>query len=101
MVQATVKLTGIDGVLSTLKALPAEVVSKRGGPDKTALRKGALVILREAKLNLAHATDNLTQDGSESTGLLLKSLIATRGKPPPGQNGERYLIRFKKLKYQR
>lgn len=95
------KLTGVDGVLDMLKSLPAEVVSKRGGPVKSALRKGALVIAREAALNLAHNTQNLTQDGSESTGLLARSVIATRGKPPPDQNGERYLVRLKKVAYMR
>ena len=33
------KLQGVDGVLATLQSLPAEVVSKRGGPVKAALRK--------------------------------------------------------------
>lgn len=97
---ATVKISGLDGVLDTLKSLPPEVVSKRGGPVKSALRKGALVILREAKLNLAHATENLTGDYT-TTGLLEKSVIATRGKPPPGQNGERYLVRVKRKSYER
>jgi HK97 gp10 family phage protein len=101
MVAVTVKLTGVDGVIETLKALPPEIVSKRGGPVKAALRAGARVILREAALNLAHATENLTADGQESTGLLLKSLIASRGKPPAGVNGERYLVRFKRRVYQR
>ena len=36
-----VKLTGVAGVLKTLSSLPAEVVSKRGGPVKAALAKGA------------------------------------------------------------
>jgi HK97 gp10 family phage protein len=97
---ATVRLTGLDGVLQTLKSLPPEVVSKRGGPVKSALRKGALVILREAKLNLAHSTESLTGDDT-STGLLQKSLIASRGKPPSGTNGERYLVRIKKRSYKR
>jgi HK97 gp10 family phage protein len=97
---ATVKITGLDGVLDTLKQLPPEIVSKRGGPVKSALRKGALVILREAKLNLARSTESLGEDDT-STGLLQKSLVATRGKPPPGENGERYLIRVKRNKYQR
>lgn len=93
-----VKITGLDGVLDTLKALPAEVVSKRGGPVKSALRKGSLVILRQAKLNLARSTESLGEDDT-STGLLQKNLVATRGKPPPGENGERYLIRVKRKKY--
>jgi len=99
MVQVTVKLTGVNGVLETLKSLPPEVVSKRGGPVKAALRAGARVILKEAALNLAHSTENLTDDGKQSTGLLLKSLIASRGRPPPGVNGERYLVRVKRRAY--
>lgn len=95
------RLQGLDGVLQTLQSLPAEVVSKKGGPVKAALRKGALVILREAKLNLAHSTGNLTADGRESTGLLQKSLIASRGKAPTSGKGERYLVRVKRNVYAR
>jgi len=101
MVQVTVQLRGLNGVLETLKALPPEVVSKRGGPVKKALRKGALVILREAMLSLARSTEALGTDDHESTGLLLSALIASRGKPPPAENGERYLVRVKRKKYQR
>lgn len=101
MALVELKLSGLDGVLNTLQSLPKEVVSKRGGPVKSALRKGALVILREAKLNLAHSTSNLTEDGAESTGLLQKSVIASRGKAPIGVNGERYLIRVKRNTYTR
>ena len=86
----TVSLTGLDGVLRTLEQLPPEVVSKAGGPVKLALKRGALVLLREAALNLARATDNLSTDDQENTGLLLSSLVATRGKAPTGGNGERY-----------
>lgn len=95
-----VRIKGLDGVLDTLKQLPSEVVSKRGGPVKSALRKGALVLLREAKLNLARSTESLGEDDT-STGLLQKNLVATRGKPPIGENGERYLIRVKRKRYQR
>lgn len=97
----TVSLRGLDGVLRTLEQLPPEVVSKAGGPVKRALRKGAQVLLREAALNLARATDNLSTDDRENTGLLLKSLVATRGKAVNGGNGERYLVRVKRLSYQR
>lgn len=97
-----VTLTGIDGVLETLKSLPAEVVSKRGGPVKTALRKGALVILKEERARLA-ASILHTADGAEreSTGLLMKSLIASRGKAPTSGKGERYLVRIKRKTYTR
>ena len=94
------ELTGLDGVLDLLKSLPPEVVSKRGGPVKSALRKGALVILREAQLNLARATDDLDADGTEtSTGLLKKNLIASRGKAPNSGQGERYLVRVRRKAY--
>lgn len=95
------ELKGLDGVLRTLQELPPEVVSKAGGPVKRALRKGALVLLQEAALNLARATDNLSTDDQENTGLLLSALVATRGKAPNGGNGERYLVRVKRLSYQR
>ena len=95
------ELKGLDGVLRTLQELPPEVVSKAGGPVKRALRKGALVLLQEAALNLARATDNLSTDDQENTGLLLSALVATRGKAPTGGNGERYLVRVKRLSYQR
>lgn len=97
----TVSLKGLDGVLRTLEQLPPEVVSKAGGPVKLALKRGALVLLREAALNLARATDNLSTDNEENTGLLLSSLVASRGKAPTGGNGERYLVRVRRLSYQR
>jgi HK97 gp10 family phage protein len=94
------QLTGLNGVLETLKSLPPEVVSKRGGPVKAALRKGANVILKAEKANL-RAVMGHEVDGEKrlSTGLLLKNLIATRGKPK--FNGERYIVRVKRKKYQR
>lgn len=100
MAVVEIKLTGVDGVLETLKALPAEVVSKRGGPVKSALRKGALVILKQEKANLQVVTSNANDEGKRySTGLLLKNLIASRGKAPTGGNGERYLVRVRRKTY--
>lgn len=97
-----VKLTGINGILETLKSLPAEVVSRRGGPVKAALRKGARVIFAQAKQNLQSVTSNSTDDNKRySTGLLLKNLVVTRGKKPTGTNGERYLVRVRRKFYQR
>lgn len=89
------KISGLEGVLETLKSLPAEVVSKRGGPVKSALRKGAVVIYKQAAANLAAATSN------ESTGLLQKNLVVTRGKAPRSGKGERYLVRVRRKSYQR
>lgn len=95
-----VKLTGLDGVLDTLRQLPPEVVSKRGGPVKSALRKGAVVILKAEKANLQAAVANSGDDGKRySTGLLLKNLIASRGKAPTTGKGERYLVRVRRKTY--
>jgi HK97 gp10 family phage protein len=96
------KVTGLDGVLDMLKKLPPEVVSKRGGPVKAALRKGALVIQAEEKKNLlaviARTDDHIER---QATGLLLDNIIVSRGKQPIGTKGERYLVRVKRKVYQR
>ncbi len=94
------KLTGADGVLALLESLPPEVVSKRGGPVKSALRKGALVILNAEKANLQTVMGHMV-DGEqiESTGLLLKNLVVKRGKPPTGGKGERYITTVKRAIY--
>ena len=76
-----VKLTGVDDVLASLKALPPEIVSKRGGPVKTALRKAAQVIRKQAIANLDSVTQDVSVDGElYSTGLLKQNVVVTRGK---------------------
>lgn len=95
-----VNVTGLAGVLDTLKSLPPEIVSRRGGPVKAALRKGARVIWQQAKINLQAATSNASDEGQRySTGLLLKNLVVTRGQKPTGTNGERYLVRVRRKSY--
>ncbi|WP_454674843.1 hypothetical protein [Achromobacter pestifer] len=90
------KLHGVDGLLRTLKSLPPELVSKRGGPVKLALAKGARLLRDQVKLNLQAA---IAADGDETTGLLLDNVIASRGKPPFGGKGERYLVRVRRKEY--
>ena len=90
-----VKLTGVDGVLKTLSSLPAEVVSKRGGPVKAALAKGARFVRDQERKNL----QAVLEPGDESTGLLAQNIIASRGKPPSSGRGERYLVRVKRKMY--
>ncbi len=96
-----VNVSGLDGVLNMLKSLPPEIVSKRGGPVKTALRKAAQVIHKQAKINL-QSNINGTNDHVEkySTGLLLQNVIVSRGKAPTDGKGERYLVRVKRKTYQ-
>jgi HK97 gp10 family phage protein len=101
-VKFELQVRGIDGVLKTLESLPAEVVSKRGGPVKLALKKGANVIAKQERMNLQAVTTNATASGKpDSTGLLLKNLVVSRGKPPISGKGERYLVRFKRKTYPR
>jgi HK97 gp10 family phage protein len=96
------KLSGMEGVLATLQSLPTEVVSRRGGPVKSALRKGAMVLMRQARVNLTSSLANATDEGKRySTGLLLQNLIVSRGKKPAGSKGERYLVRVRAKSYQR
>ena len=100
--KAEMKLEGLNGVLETLKSLPPELVSKRGGPVKAALRKAARVIHKQAMANLERVTSNQTESGEQlSTGLLKKNLVVTRGKPPYGSKGERYLVRVRRKSYPR
>ena len=94
------QLKGLDGVLAMLMALPPEVVSKRGGPVRKALRRGAVVLQQEARANLQAAiarSDN--PEEKTSTGLLLENLVVTRGKAPVDGKGERYLVRVRRKQY--
>jgi HK97 gp10 family phage protein len=96
------KLSGIDGVLDTLKSLPPEVVSKRGGPVLAALRKGGRLIQAAEKSNLQATLANATDaDDAASTGLLMSSVVVSRGKAPPDGRGERVLVRIKRKTYAR
>ena len=81
--------------MAMLKALPKEVSAKGGGPVRRALRKGALVIHAQAKINLGQRLDDT------STGLLSDSVVVTRGRALASGNGEKYLIRVKRKIYPR
>lgn len=93
------RLTGMDEALDLLKSLPPEIVSKKGGPVKLALRKGAVILRDEEKRNLQKVIKARGEDFS--TGLLLANIVASRGKPPTFGKGERYLVRTRKKVYVR
>ena len=95
--QMEMDIHGADGVLHTLRSLPHEVVSKRGGPVKLALAKGARALRDEVKKNLRVSIAQ--GPTTRSTGELEKRIIASRGKEPRGTRGERYLVRVKKKDY--
>ncbi|WJJ93443.1 HK97 gp10 family phage protein [Neopusillimonas aromaticivorans] len=94
----TMDVKGLNGALETLRALPAEIVSKRGGPVKLALAKAARVIRDQAKANVRAIVAEPNKDGrpTKSTGALEKSIIVTRGKMRGGVKGEKYLVRIPK-----
>lgn len=98
--QVELKITGIDGTIGLLKAMPSEIVSKRGGPVKVALRKAALVVKKEVVKNLL-AMMGENDNNYIPTYTLKKSVIVTRGKKPQGINGEKYLVRFRNPTYRR
>jgi len=88
-----VKIEGLNGLLATLKSLPPEVVSKRGGIVRAALRKGAMVIVKEARSNFRRSVAIIGKTGENySTGFTEKQIVAKRRAPPVGVNGERFVI---------
>lgn len=83
----------MEGILATLKSLPPEVVSKNGGVVRQALRKGAMVIVRQARTNFNAAVAEPGKTGvTISTGFTEKNIMAIRKKPPPGESGERFIV---------
>lgn len=87
------QLSGVDGILKTLKSLPAEVVSKRGGPVRQSLAAGIRVIRNEARKNLVRATSNAGKTGiSYGSGLTAKNVIYKRKKPFNNEKGERLIL---------
>lgn len=87
------KLVGLDGVLATLKGLPPEIVSRRGGPVRGALRKGAMIIVNQARANFRAAVAQPGKTGiTDTTGFTEKQIVAKRKNPPPGVNGEKYIV---------
>jgi HK97 gp10 family phage protein len=101
MAREAVRIEGLAGVLEQLQALPAEIVSKAGGPVKFALREAANLLRDESKRNVRRIIDTPNQGGDDkSTGLLLLSIVAGRSKPRPGVKGERFAVRIRaKQKY--
>jgi HK97 gp10 family phage protein len=95
-----VRVLGLTGVLDALRQLPQEVVSKGGGIIRPALRKGGLVLLKQAQENVQRIVDEVNKDGRMvSTGLAKKSLRVKRVKPLNGQNGEAFIVAVKTATY--
>jgi HK97 gp10 family phage protein len=91
------KIEGLAAVVQTLQQLPPEIVSKNGGPVRFALRKAAVILQKEAQQNIQKIMDTPNKDGTigPQTGILKKSIIVKRKKPPPGLNGEVMIVAIK------
>ena len=96
----TQQLKGADLFLTKLRLMPKEIVSKRGGPIKSALRRGALVIALQAQENIRNITARPDEDGYVSTGTLAASVVVRRD-PRPQRSGanERYRILVARRRY--
>ena len=101
MPRESMRVEGLEGVLDALRKLPPEIVSKNGGPVRSALRKAAVVIQKQAQANVQAIIDSPNAGGlpTESTGLLKANIVAQRVKPPRGTKGERFMIRARKKVY--
>lgn len=99
MAVETVKIIGLEGVMKTLRELPPELVSKRGGPVRSALRKASKILVEEAKANVQRIIDEPNIDGAESKsiGHLKKNIITARDSKMRG--GERYYVRVRRKAY--
>lgn len=100
MAVVTFKVEGLEGVIKTLQSLPPEIVSKRGGPVRVALRKAAVIIQKQEIENLQTIILQPNKGGTDdNTGLLEKNIVVSRSKLLGGQNGERYLVRIRRKVY--
>jgi hypothetical protein len=93
-----VEVKGLTGVYETLKALPFELVHKKGGIVKLALKRAAM-FLRDQEKSRLRAMQN-QRGRNDVTGLLEQNIIASRGKMSgAAQKQERYLVRVKRKIY--
>ena len=94
MARETVQITGLDDVLRRLKEL-GPAASARGGPVRAAVRKSAMVIVKEANKNIARIVAEPNKSGdNKSMGPMAKSMKPFRMKAKRGgQKGETFTIR--------
>jgi hypothetical protein len=98
--QIKFSVLGVDEVLSVLMNLPPEVVSKRGGPVKTAVFKAARYVRDEERIALQRSLDVRREKGL-STGLLLANVVSRRSKYLVSGKGERYVVKISRKAYPR
>lgn len=89
---AEVKIEGLKEAVAALRALPAELASKNGGPIRSALYRAAKVIKDDAIQRAPTGT------GTPRPGNLKKNIILIRDRNPGRENGaaERYVVTVRK-----
>jgi HK97 gp10 family phage protein len=101
-VRVEVQMHGLEGLLDTLRRLPPEVVSKRGGPVRRAVAKAAALLRNEARKNFAAVTSSPGKTAKNwATGFTQKHII-TKRKPIFGDGmvkGERYIVAVRYIKH--
>ncbi len=82
---SSVRVQGLDGLLDAMRRLPPEIVSKNGGPARTALARGARRMRDEVRAN-----------APERTGFLKSQIVTLRSPRPQAYGGsELYSIGVK------
>ncbi len=88
-----VRIQGLEGLLDAMKKLPPELISKKGGPAKLAMKAGAQVIRDEAKRRVAVGTLD---------DVHVRDNIVVSRDPRPRESGadvtERFVVRVKRKK---
>src|SRR5688500_17669620 len=95
MARETVTITGLDDIVRRLKALGTEA-SKRGGPVRAAVRKGAVLIQKEAQANIGKIVAEPNVGPDISSGLLAASYKPVRAKAPQRYKGETFFLLISK-----
>lgn len=101
MARETFRIEGLEAVVKTLTSLPPELVSKRGGPVRTALQKAAKMMQGAEQTKLQAIIDQENADGkpTESTGLLKQNIVVKRGRLAGGEKGELYSVSVRRKSY--
>lgn len=101
MAREEFRIEGLEGVMRSLQQLPAEVVSKRGGPVRSALQKAAkaMQVAAQGKLQQIIDTPNAGGVPHESSGLLKKNIVTKRGRLRGGEKGELYSVNVRRKSY--
>lgn len=90
---------GLDDLLKTLKSLPPELASKRGGPVAAGLRAGAKLVAEQARVNVRAIVAKPNKGGRDQRSTqALEKAIGVRRDPNPRRSGaaERMIVGLKR-----